>query len=62
MRIDLPACGFNNCKHRFDGNCMREPKQCEYAIMKELLEEAAEEIENIYGRETELTEKVRSVI
>lgn len=62
MRIDLPGCGFTYCKHRFDGNCMRRPEECSFAIMKNLLEEAAEEIENCYGRETELTEKIRRYI
>lgn len=62
MRIDLPTCGFSNCRHRFDGNCMRNPEECEYTIMKKLLEESAEEIENLYGKETELTEKIRQII
>lgn len=32
MRIDLPCCGFKNCRHNFDGNCMSPSKQekCEY--------------------------------
>lgn len=23
MRIDLPNCGFKNCKYCFDGNCTK---------------------------------------
>ena len=23
MRIDLPSCGFRNCKYHFDGNCTK---------------------------------------
>lgn len=32
MRIDLPCCGFKNCRHCFDGNCMKPSEQgkCEY--------------------------------
>ena len=32
MRIDLPCCGFKNCRYSFDGNCMSLSKQekCEY--------------------------------
>lgn len=30
MRIDLPQCGFKNCRFCFDGNCTskREYKRC----------------------------------
>lgn len=30
--------------------------------IKDLLEKAAEEIENLYGRETQLTEEIRNVL
>lgn len=32
MRIDLPCCGFKNCRHCFDGNCTKpsEQEKCEY--------------------------------
>ena len=32
MRIDLPCCGFKNCRRYFDGNCMKssEQEKCEY--------------------------------
>lgn len=32
MRIDLPCCGFKNCRYQFDGNCTRKEKyqDCEY--------------------------------
>ena len=32
MRIDLPCCGFKNCRHSFDGNCTKPSEQgkCEY--------------------------------
>lgn len=36
--------------------------QIRYRKAKELLEDAAEEIENCYGRETELSERIRSAI
>ena len=62
MRIDLPGCSFDCCRYRFDGNCMRKPEECSFTIMKNLLEEAAEEIENCYGRETELTGRIRQCI
>lgn len=34
MRIDLPQCGFKNCRKCFDGNCksVEEYRCCEYAI------------------------------
>lgn len=64
MRInDLPECSFLYCKYNwFDGYCTKRPEQCDFAIMKNLLEGATEEIENCYGRETELTEKIREFI
>ena len=32
MRIDLPCCGFKNCRYCFDGNCTKPSKleKCEY--------------------------------
>lgn len=32
MRIDLPCCGFKNCRYCFDGNCTKPSEQgkCEY--------------------------------
>ena len=32
MRIDLPCCGFKNCRYQLDGNCISEDKHdnCEY--------------------------------
>lgn len=32
MRIDLPCCGFKNCRYQFDGNCTnkKEYERCEY--------------------------------
>ena len=62
MRIDLPGCGFHECRHRFDGNCTREQDECEFFMRGKLLEEAAGEIENCYGRETDLTERIRDLI
>lgn len=37
MRIDLPTCGFKNCRHCFDGNCNSrlEYSRCEYRDLKE---------------------------
>ncbi len=36
MRIDLPLCGFKNCKYQFDGNCTHEDEYetCEFTCMK----------------------------
>lgn len=36
MRIDLPTCGFKNCRHCFDGNCRSklEYARCEYQALK----------------------------
>lgn len=36
MRIDLPNCGFKNCKYCFDGNCTKpeEYDRCEFIKMK----------------------------
>lgn len=36
MRIDLPTCGFKNCRFYFDGNCKSkiEYEHCEYARFK----------------------------
>lgn len=39
MRIDLPTCGFKNCRYQFDGNCTnkKEYERCDYkAIQLEL--------------------------
>lgn len=35
MRIDLPQCGFKNCKFQADGNCIskNEYDRCEHARM-----------------------------
>lgn len=35
MRIDLPQCGFKNCKFQADGNCINksEHDRCEYVRM-----------------------------
>lgn len=63
MRMDLPLCTrFKDCRYNIDGNCKKDPKECMFTVMKDLLEEAAEEVENLYGRETELTEKIREII
>lgn len=37
MRIDLPTCGFMNCRHCFDGNCNSklEYSRCEHRGLKE---------------------------
>ena len=36
MRIELPTCGFKNCKYYFDGNCTNkiEYHKCEYGFLK----------------------------
>lgn len=35
MSIDLPQCGFKNCRFHADGNCANktEYSRCEYALM-----------------------------
>ena len=32
MRVDLPYCGFKNCRYSFDGNCTKPSEQgkCDY--------------------------------
>lgn len=42
MRIDLPGCGFKNCRFSFDGNCTKkvEYERCEYRIAKDEIAEA----------------------
>lgn len=37
MRIELPFCGFHNCRHYFDGNCSKkiEYEKCEYRIARD---------------------------
>lgn len=64
MRIDLPQCNFKNCRYSADGNCTNKARKelCEFDKYKSLLEKSAEEIENCYGRETELTQEIRGVI
>ena len=44
MRVDLPQCGFKNCKFSWDGNCLYrlEYKRCEHRL-------AIETLENIIG-------------
>lgn len=34
MRIDLPQCGFRDCRKCFDGNCrsIDDYRKCEFAI------------------------------
>ena len=36
MRIDLPTCGFKNCRFYFDGNCKSkiEYEKCDYVYFK----------------------------
>ena len=36
MRIDLPSCGFRNCRYHFDGNCTKKVEY-EKCIMKDML-------------------------
>ena len=38
MRIDLPTCGFHNCRYYFDGNCKNkiEYEKCDYTHLKYL--------------------------
>lgn len=64
MRIDLPFCNFKNCRYSADGNCVggNRKETCELDIYRNLLEKSAEEIENCYGKETELTERIRQTI
>lgn len=41
MRIDLPVCGFQNCRYSFDCNCTAgkiENERCEYRLLRDLLE------------------------
>lgn len=46
--------GFtNNCLHGFRADCKK---------MKNLIEEGVEEIENCYGKETDLTERLRDCL
>lgn len=37
MRIDLPTCGFKNCRYCFDGNCKSklEYERCEHRDLRE---------------------------
>lgn len=62
MRSDLPTCSFDNCIHEHDGNCLSHYSDCIFTVRRNLLEKCAEEIENIYGEETDLSEEIRSVI
>ncbi len=68
MKIDLPQCNFKRSRNSFDGNCISldDYKGCEIQIklstLKAQLEECAEEIENCYGRETDLTKNIRELI
>lgn len=41
MRIDLPCCGFKNCRYQFDGNCTNKNKyeKCEYQYLVSQLEQ-----------------------
>lgn len=50
MRIDLPCCGFKNCKFQFDGNCTNrnEYDRCEFQEYKHDFYNAIEHL-----RETE---------
>lgn len=36
MRIDLPQCGFKNCKYQFDGNC-NDIKQFDKCLFARLI-------------------------
>lgn len=40
MRIDLPQCGFKNCRFNSDGNCRRrsEYERCDHAHAIMMLE------------------------
>lgn len=39
MRIDLPQCGFKQCKFQFDGNCLHksEYERCDYRRMEDAI-------------------------
>lgn len=67
-------CEFCRYETRMDVPCTQGDKEwCrQHAVwkgesneidkIKDLLERAAEEIENLYGRETQLTEEIRNVL
>lgn len=40
MRIDLPPCGFKQCRFQSDGNCLykSEYDRCEHRRMRDALE------------------------
>lgn len=67
MRVDLPICNFEKCRHNLDSNCMKSKEYiyCEYNKLKGLiglLGQAANEIENKCGVDTELTVKIKEII
>lgn len=47
MRMDLPSCGFRDCRKCFDGNCrsIEDYRKCEFAIDRSKLR-AYEEAED----------------
>lgn len=51
MRIDLPGCGFRNCKYYFDGNCTDKVKysDCKMSFLENYYYKS---IENLYKTET----------
>ena len=51
MRIDLPCCGFRNCKSYFDGNCIDNVRYSD-CIMSFLESYYDKSIENLYKTET----------
>lgn len=62
MRIDLPICGFSECKYRLDGNCTKRQDECEFFLRGQLLEAAVEELENCHGREVEISKRIKELI
>lgn len=51
MRIDLPCCGFRNCKYYFDGNCTDKVKysDCKMSFLENYYDKS---IKNLYKTET----------
>lgn len=54
MKIGLPLCDFNNCRHCFDGNCTDKTQyeKCEYiSLLKYYIDDAPTAFEGMTNGE-----------
>ena len=59
MRIDLPCCGFSNCRYYFDGNCTDKVKysDCQLSFLENYYDESTKNL-----RKSEIIQALDSLL